>query len=113
MSSAGITAGIEMALRLMEKLAGEEGAQKVQLVLEYDPRPPLGPVEWVLLDRDLFEPVVDQWIREGLADEPRIVRTRQAQKVDRQAPWNGQRGGPSDMSRFWLPTMRTTTEDPA
>lgn len=74
-SSAGISAGIDMALRLVERLAGEEIAQKVQLVIEYDPRPPLGPVEWDLLDRDLFDPVVDRWIKEGLSDQPALRRT--------------------------------------
>ena len=73
-TSAGISAGIDMALHLVERLAGEEVAQKVQLVLEYDPRPPLGAIEWDLLDRNLFDPVVDQWIKEGLSGEPALQR---------------------------------------
>jgi putative intracellular protease/amidase len=39
-TSAGVSAGIDMALHLASLLAGEEMAQAVQLVLEYDPQPP-------------------------------------------------------------------------
>ena len=39
-TSAGVSAGIDMALHLTSALAGEELAQAVQLVLEYDPQPP-------------------------------------------------------------------------
>ena len=41
-TSAGVSAGIDMALHLAGVLAGEELAQAVQLVLEYDPQPPFG-----------------------------------------------------------------------
>ena len=39
-TSAGVSAGIDMALHLASVVAGEEMAQAVQLVLEYDPQPP-------------------------------------------------------------------------
>lgn len=39
-TSAGITAGIDMALTLTLLERGEEYAEAVQLALEYDPRPP-------------------------------------------------------------------------
>jgi putative intracellular protease/amidase len=39
-TSAGVSAGIDMALHLASLVAGEEMAQAVQLVLEYDPKPP-------------------------------------------------------------------------
>lgn len=39
-TAAGVSAGIDMALRLAALVAGEELAQAVQLVLEYDPQPP-------------------------------------------------------------------------
>ena len=39
-TAAGVSAGIDMGLRLAELLAGAEAAQAVQLVLEYDPQPP-------------------------------------------------------------------------
>ncbi len=39
-SGGGVTAGIDFGLALAAELAGEEVAQSIQLVLEYDPQPP-------------------------------------------------------------------------
>ena len=39
-TAAGVTAGIDMALRLAAREAGDETAQAIQLSLEYDPDPP-------------------------------------------------------------------------
>ena len=39
-TAAGVSAGIDMALRLAELIAGSEAAQTIQLVIEYDPQPP-------------------------------------------------------------------------
>jgi putative intracellular protease/amidase len=39
-TAAGVSAGIDMALRLAAKLAGEEVARTIQLGIEYDPHPP-------------------------------------------------------------------------
>jgi transcriptional regulator GlxA family with amidase domain len=39
-TGAGVSAGIDMALRLAEEIAGPEVAQTIQLVIEYDPDPP-------------------------------------------------------------------------
>jgi transcriptional regulator GlxA family with amidase domain len=40
-TAAGVSAGIDMALHLARKLAGDEVAQAIQLGIEYDPDPPL------------------------------------------------------------------------
>jgi len=39
-TSAGVSAGIDMALRLAALEAGESVAQAIQLLIEYDPQPP-------------------------------------------------------------------------
>ncbi|MFC8291462.1 DJ-1/PfpI family protein [Streptomyces sp. NPDC057242] len=39
-TSAGVSSGIDMALHLLGRIAGDETAQTVQLLTEYDPRPP-------------------------------------------------------------------------
>ena len=39
-TAAGVSAGIDMALTLAAKIAGEEIAQAIQLGIEYDPHPP-------------------------------------------------------------------------
>ncbi|MHB8490635.1 MAG: DJ-1/PfpI family protein [Solirubrobacteraceae bacterium] len=40
-TAAGVSAGIDMALTLAARIAGEEVAQAIQLAIEYDPAPPL------------------------------------------------------------------------
>ncbi len=61
-TSAGVTAGIDMALRLTELLTSAEVAQAIQLGLEYDPQPPFdcgspekAPAEIVALVRAFSE----------------------------------------------------------
>jgi cyclohexyl-isocyanide hydratase len=39
-TSGGVTSGIDMALRVVGDIAGEETARKIQLQMEYDPAPP-------------------------------------------------------------------------
>jgi transcriptional regulator GlxA family with amidase domain len=39
-TAAGVSAGIDMALRLTQLLADETAAQAAQLMIEYDPQPP-------------------------------------------------------------------------
>lgn len=39
-TGAGVSAGIDMALTLVERIAGVEMAQAIQLGIEYDPQPP-------------------------------------------------------------------------
>ncbi len=39
-ASAGVSAGIDMALTLAARIAGEKAAQAIQLSIEYDPVPP-------------------------------------------------------------------------
>jgi putative intracellular protease/amidase len=39
-TAAGVSSGIDMALHLAAEIAGREMAQVIQLVIEYDPKPP-------------------------------------------------------------------------
>jgi cyclohexyl-isocyanide hydratase len=39
-TSGGVTAGIDMALKVVAEIAGEEAARRIQLQIEYDPEPP-------------------------------------------------------------------------
>ncbi|WP_030560745.1 DJ-1/PfpI family protein [Streptomyces aureocirculatus] len=39
-TAAGVSAGIDMGLTLVGRIAGDERAQTVQLLIEYDPQPP-------------------------------------------------------------------------
>jgi transcriptional regulator GlxA family with amidase domain len=39
-TAAGVSSGIDMALTLAARIAGEDMAQAIQLAIEYDPEPP-------------------------------------------------------------------------
>ena len=39
-TAAGVSSGVDMALRLAARVAGDEVAQAIQLEIEYDPEPP-------------------------------------------------------------------------
>jgi transcriptional regulator GlxA family with amidase domain len=45
-TSAGVSAGIDMALHLAARLTDEATARRVQLALDYDPAPPFGNIDW-------------------------------------------------------------------
>lgn len=40
MTGGGVTAGIDLALTIAARLAGEDTAKRIQLLIEYDPKPP-------------------------------------------------------------------------
>ena len=40
MTAAGVSAGINMALILAARIAGDQVAEAIQLMIEYDPQPP-------------------------------------------------------------------------
>lgn len=39
-TAAGVSAGIDLAFHLVQEVAGRETAERIQLMIEYDPRPP-------------------------------------------------------------------------
>lgn len=54
-TSAGISAGIDMALYLTEKIAGKKQAKAVQLLIEYDPEPPFNSGNYKKADKEIIE----------------------------------------------------------
>ena len=68
MTAAGVSAGIDLALRLVEREVGPSIAQAVQLAIEYDPQPPFdagspekAPPEVVEVVRSFSGPG-DEWL---------------------------------------------------
>lgn len=45
-NSAGVSAGIDMALYLVARLTDETTARQVQQRIDYDPEPPFGRIDW-------------------------------------------------------------------
>jgi transcriptional regulator GlxA family with amidase domain len=46
LTMSGVSGGIDTTLQLVGKLRGESMAKRTQLVIEYDPQPPFGGVDW-------------------------------------------------------------------
>ena len=73
LTSAGVSAGIDMALHLVARLTDEPTARMVQLGIEYDPQPPFGPIDWSTVDRDVLAPLLQQNVSTELAGEPDLL----------------------------------------
>ncbi|PRX51354.1 DJ-1/PfpI family protein [Prauserella shujinwangii] len=69
-TAAGVSAGLDMALHLITRLADEDAARQVQFAIEYDPEPPLGGLSWPDAPRSLWDPLREETLRQGLADAP-------------------------------------------
>ncbi|MFG2217664.1 DJ-1/PfpI family protein [Streptomyces sp. NPDC048685] len=72
-TAAGVSAGIDMALHLVARLAGNEVARVVQLFIEYDPEPPFGPIDWTAADSGQYAPFARQPLQNALADHPALL----------------------------------------
>lgn len=73
-TAAGVSAGIDMALRLLARLGGDEAARRTQLEIEYDPQPPLGGLDWSLVDRGQAGEIRLARAREELAGNAELLR---------------------------------------
>ncbi|GAA2253537.1 MULTISPECIES: DJ-1/PfpI family protein [Kitasatospora] len=72
-TAAGVAAGIDMALHLAGRLAGEDAARQVQLLIEYDPQPPFGGIDWAATDTASYAPFGKQVLTEALAGHPELL----------------------------------------
>jgi transcriptional regulator GlxA family with amidase domain len=72
-TAAGVSAGIDMALHLTERLTDPPTARLIQLTIEYDPKPPVGPIQWSDVNRDMFTPILASRLKDTLADNPDLL----------------------------------------
>jgi transcriptional regulator GlxA family with amidase domain len=72
-TSAGVSAGIDMALALVARLTDEPTARMVQVAIEYNPHPPFGGIDWNQVDRDIYEPMLGPMVQQQLADRPELL----------------------------------------
>jgi len=54
-TAAGVSAGLDMALELGAKIAGDDWAKTVQLMIEYDPQPPFDSGSWQKADPQIVK----------------------------------------------------------
>ncbi|MDH6113816.1 transcriptional regulator GlxA family with amidase domain [Kitasatospora sp. MAP12-15] len=70
--AAGVSAGIDMALHLVARLAGEQTARTVQLLIEYDPQAPFGGIDWATADTGAYRQTAADLLAVALADHPEL-----------------------------------------
>jgi transcriptional regulator GlxA family with amidase domain len=73
LTGAGVSAGIDAALRLAARLTSDDLARAVQLGIEYDPHPPHGGIDWSGVDRDMLAERVKANAEEALGDDPAML----------------------------------------
>lgn len=74
LTTAGVSAGIDGGLYLAARLVGEDAAKLIQRGMEYEPRPPFGPIDW---DPDVVDALRPIWrgpLAEELARHPHLAR---------------------------------------
>ncbi|MEU1290103.1 DJ-1/PfpI family protein [Kitasatospora sp. NPDC005856] len=72
-TAAGVSAGIDMALHLVGRLAGHDVARTVQLFIEYDPEPPFGAIDWTAAGAGQYAPFARQLLDTALSDHPDLL----------------------------------------
>ncbi|MGH2784539.1 MAG: DJ-1/PfpI family protein [Actinomycetota bacterium] len=72
-TAAGVSAGIDLALHLVARFAGEPLAKFVQLGIEYDPQPPLGPMDRTPATPEIAAAALKLGLEHAFADRPEIL----------------------------------------
>jgi hypothetical protein len=66
LATAGLSAGIDGGLHLARRLAGGDIARLIQLGMQYEPEPPLGPIDWApdFIDsvRPIWRPALEELV---------------------------------------------------
>jgi hypothetical protein len=71
LTMAGVSGGIDTTLQLVAKLTSEVAAKRIQIMIEYDPQPPFGGIDWSEPNGDgLADTLADHRadLERGLAD---------------------------------------------
>jgi putative intracellular protease/amidase len=72
----GVSAGIDMAIALAARLTDRATAQRIQLGIEYDPRPPFGGIDWRQVGDAERERQRQGGTGRRLKDAPRLLAAR-------------------------------------
>lgn len=74
LTTAGVSAGIDGGIHLVQRLLGDDVAKLTQLGMQYEPEPPMGPIDW---DPAIIEAVRPIWrppLEEILTKHPHLAR---------------------------------------
>jgi transcriptional regulator GlxA family with amidase domain len=75
LTTAGVSAGIDGGLYLAQRLVGADSARIIQLGIEYDPDPPLGPIDWDPAAIEALRPIWRPPLEDVIAAHPYLNRT--------------------------------------
>jgi transcriptional regulator GlxA family with amidase domain len=76
MTGGGVSAGIDLALALAARLTDRATAERIQLGIEYDPRPPFGPIDWARVGEAERARQRQGGTGRSLQDAPRLLASR-------------------------------------
>jgi putative intracellular protease/amidase len=74
LTTAGVSAGIDGGLYLASRLVGEDAAKLIQRGIEYEPRPPFGPIDWDPAIVEALRPIWRGPLPDVLAAHPYLAR---------------------------------------
>jgi len=60
LSMEGVSSGIDTTLGLVARLRGEAAAKRAEMIIEYDPQPPFGAIDWGEADGDGLGDALDE-----------------------------------------------------
>jgi putative intracellular protease/amidase len=75
-TGAGVSAGIDMAIALAARLTDRPTAERIQLGIEYDPRPPFGGIDWSRVGEPERARQRQRGTGRRLTDAPRLLAGR-------------------------------------
>jgi transcriptional regulator GlxA family with amidase domain len=77
LSMEGVSGGIDTMLELVAKLKNEAAAKRAQIIIEYDPQPPFGGIDWSEADGDVLGGTLDEHradLERALAGRPDLYQ---------------------------------------
>jgi len=73
----GVSSAIDTTLRLVAKLGGEAAAKRAEMIIEYDPQPPFGAIDWGEADGNGLGDALDEHradLQRALSDRPDLYQ---------------------------------------
>jgi transcriptional regulator GlxA family with amidase domain len=77
LSMEGASSAIDTTLRLVARLGGEAAAKRAEMIIEYDPQPPFGPIDWGEADGNGLGDALDEHradLERALSDRPDLYQ---------------------------------------
>jgi|SRR5829696_9145929 len=77
LTMAGVSSGIDTTLELVAKLRSEGAAKRAEAIIEYDPQPPFGAIDWSGADGDGLKQILDEHragLEQALAGRPDLYQ---------------------------------------